>query len=199
MQNIIFQEEFDKLINLKGKVRGISVRSYGEYILKNEGRQALEELEKTITDCGHSIEYLKLGNLDFYPLGLEAVTVLAIEHLFGYGDEEMRKVGQFQAKSSIIMKLFMRYFFSVERVIKEVPKMWNKYYTVGRLEVEEYNPEERHLILRLFDFYMTPLQCSDLRGYFPTVLQMVIGSEITCEERKCMYRGDDYHEFFMEW
>jgi len=199
MQNVISQEEFDKLINLPGKVRGLGVRSYGEYILRNEGRDALEKLEKTITEQGYPIEYLKIGNLNFYPLGLESLTVLAITRLFNYGDQQMREIGRFQAQSSIIMRLFMRYFFSIEKVIKEVPKMWAKYYTVGSLKVVEYEPEEKRVVLRLKDFHSTPLQCSDLRGYFPTVLQMVVGDEVKCEERKCMYRGDEYHEFLMEW
>lgn len=199
MEQLISKEEFDEIMNLQGKVRGLSPKSYGEFILKQEGEDGLGKLERAITALGYPIKYREIKSLGFYPLGLEGVTLLAIHRIFNYDSEKIKKIGMFQAKSSLIMRMFMKYFVSIDKVAREVPKMWNKYYTVGKLEVSGYDVKERYLILKLENFRIISLQCYDLAGYFPAVLQMVVGKKVVCEETKCIFKGDEYHEFLMRW
>ncbi len=199
MEQIISKEEFNKLINLEGKVRGMAVKSYGSYILKEKGEKELRKLEKTITNLGYPIKYKKIKTMGFYPLGLEGVTLLAIKRLFNFDDKKIQEMGRFQAKFSIIIRLFMRYLVSIEKAVKGVPSMWRSYYTIGNLKVTEVNKEKRYMILRLEDFRFLPIHCQDLIGYFPNIAQLIVKAKVTCKETKCLFRGDEYHEFLLKW
>lgn len=197
MEEIISKEEFDELMKVKGEVRGASFKTEAEFVLKEEGKEGMEILEDVMTKLGHPYKEIKM--MDFYPLGLEAVMLLAIQRLFNYDDKKFQEMGRTEAKVSFIIRLFMKYFVSIDKVLKEVSKMWRKYYTVGDLKVTELNEEERYVILRLENFCLHPILCQSLIGYFPSVLQMVVGGETSCEETKCVFRGDDYHEFLLKW
>ncbi len=200
MEQIISPEELKELIGIKGEGRGASLKGYAEFILKEEGEEGLKKLEDVMTELGHPIKYREVKTMDFYPLTIEALTLVAIKKLFDFDDKKFQEMGEFEPKgSSLIVKLFMKYFVSIERTVKEVSKMWRKYYTIGDLKVIECNEEKRYVILRLENFRFHPLLCQDLIGYFSSMLQMVVRGEITCEETKCIYRGDEYHEFLLKW
>lgn len=183
----------------EGRVRGVALKSHGEFVLRHEGEEGLRKLEKLMSDLGHPINYKDVEPMDFYSTGLEGLTFLGMKRIFGYGDEMFQKLGATNAKFSLIIRLFMKYFFSVEKVADLVPKMWRKYYTTGNLKVEEYSEEDKYAILRIRNFELHPLLCQNLLGYFSSVLQMVVGSPVTAKETKCTHKGDDYHEFLMEW
>ena len=108
-------------------------------------------------------------------------------------------MGEFNSKLSLIMRLFMKYFISIEVMAKEAPKMWKRYYTIGDLKIIEINKEKRLGIIRLENFRVLPEQCNALEGFFSNIVKMVVGSPVTSEETKCIFRGDDYHEFVLRW
>lgn len=200
MEKIIQKEELDKLMNLEGESRGMSLKGYGDYVLKEEGEGGLKRLEDAISGLGYPLNFNEIKAMDFYPLGLEAVTLIAIKRLFGYDNEKFQEMGKFEPKGSLILKLFMKYFVSLKRVAEEAPKMWRKYYTVGDLKVIDYDLDKRYIILRLENFRLHPLLCQDLIGYFSSVVKMVVGrEEINCQETECVFRGGKYHEFLLKW
>ena len=199
MEQIISKEEFNKLINLKGKVRGMAVKGYGDYILKEKGEKGLRKLEKTITNLGYPIKYKKIKTMGFYPLGLEGISLLAIQRLFNFDDKKIQEMGRFQAKFSIVIRLLMRYLVSIEKAAKGASKMWRSYHTSGDLKITELNKEKRYAILRIEDFRILPIHCQNLIGYFSTIVQLIVKSKVTCEEIKCPFRGDEYHEFLLKW
>ena len=197
MEEIITKEEFNKFMELEGETRGVGFKTEAKFILKEEGMAGLKKLEDIMEKFGYP--YKNIQTMDFYPMGLLAVALLSIKGLFNYDDKKFQEMGRFEAKFSLIIRLFMKYFISIERVIKEVPKMWRKYYTVGDLKVIEFNEKKKYAIIRLENFQLHPLLCQVFEGYFPSVLQMIVGGFVTCEETKCTFRGDDYHEFLMKW
>ena len=199
MEQVISKEEFDDLMKIKGEIRGMSLKIIANFILREKGKEGLKEIEDTITNLGYPIKYKDIKAMTFYPVGLEAVTELALMRIFNFGKEEFKKLGEFAPKSAVVVRLFMRYLFSMNSLIKGIPKMWKIYYTVGSLKVAELNEEERYMILRLENFRLHPAECQIYLGYFPTVLQMVTGRKTTCEETKCVHRGDGYHEFLLKW
>jgi predicted hydrocarbon binding protein len=200
MEPIISKEELDKLMKLKGKLRGISFKTQADFILKKEGEEALRRLEDAMAKLGYPLKYKKIRSTDFYPLGLLAVNMIAIKSLFNYNDKKFQEMGSVEAKtSSLVIRLFMRHFCSLNMMVKEAPKMWREHYTVGNLKILKHDKEKRFVIIRLENFFCHPLVCQDLVGYFSSILQMVIGKEISCEEAKCVHRGDEYHEFLLKW
>jgi hypothetical protein len=139
--------------------------------------------------------------MDFYPIGLRVISLLAIKEALSFDDEKIKSMGVFATKVSLIIKLFVRYFFSVQRVFfKEAPKIWAKHYTVSKLMPIELNEEKKQAILQIEDLALDPIFCTYLGGYFCGILQMLIKiNKIDYQERKCPFHGDKYHEYFIKW
>lgn len=199
MEEIISKEEFNELMNLEGKVKGTGIKTHGEFILKEEGEEGLKKLENTMVRLGYPIKFKEIRATTLYPFGAEAVILVAIKRLFNYDNKKFQEMGKFHAKSSLIIRLFMKYFVSLQRMAKEGPKIWRRYFTVGDLEAVEINEEKKRLIFRVQNFKFHPLHCQILMGSLPTIIQMILGKPVIYEETKCLYRGDDYHEFLVKW
>jgi len=199
MEQILPEEKLNQLKEIKGGVRGLSLKSDGGFILKERGEDGLAELEKAMAGLGYPIKYQELDALSYYPIALKAITLEVVKELFGFKEDDFIRMGDFGSKISFIRELLIKYFFSFERFMKEIPKVWNEYYTVGELEVAEYNKQEQYIRGRLKGFALTPLECQYLKGFFINVLSMMIKDEMTCEETKCIHQGDEYHEFLVKW
>jgi len=199
MEEIISKEELDKLMKIEGEVRGVGMKGGEEFILKEKGEEGLKQLEEAMAKLGCPIKYKEIESTHFYPLGWEAVTFLVFMRLFNFDDEKIQEAGGFLTKTSLFLRLFMKYFVSLQRMIEEVPKIWRRSYTVGDLKVVEFNEEKRYVVLRLENFRVHPFYCQVFIGYFQSVLRMIVRGEPSCEETKCVFRGDPYHEFLLKW
>jgi hypothetical protein len=197
MEEIISQQEFDKLMKIKGEIRGLGFKTEAEFVLKEEGKEGLKKLENTMKELG--FPYKKIKIMSFYPLGLLAVALVVIKRLFNYDDKKFQEMGKFESKSSLIIRLFMKYFVSLDRIAKEAPRIWREYYTVGKFKVVEHDEDKKYIILRLEEFMFHPILCQVLIGYFLSIIKMVVKSEPICEETKCLHCGDKYHEFLVKW
>jgi hypothetical protein len=199
MKEIINKEIAKKLMQKKGQVRGIALKSHQEFIIKEKGSEGLELLENVMAELGCPIKYKEIKSLNFYPLGLEAVALLAIKKVFGFKDEKFEEIGVFQTKTSLILKLFMKYFSSVKVMAEKSPDIWRKYYDVGDLRVIESNEKEKRLVIRIENFKIHKLHCHHLKGYIKNVVRMTTNRPVSCAEKKCIFEGDDYHEFVVKW
>lgn len=199
MEQIISKEEFEELMKVRGKTRGVSIKDYGDYILKEKGENGLRRLEEVMTKTGYPIKFKEIKAMAFYPLGLEGLTLLVIKRLFDFDNNEIQEMGKQQAKVSILIRLFMKYFFSLKKTAAVVPRMWRIFYSTGEIDVIELNEEKRYIILRIKDFSLSSIHCQYLRGYLASILLLIVGKETTCEETKCLYQGDEYHEFLLKW
>ena len=199
MEQIISKEEVDELMKLKGEVRGIAIKSYAEFVLKKEGKEGLKRLEETMARIGYPIKYRKVKLTSFYSLGLEAITLTAIKRLFNYDDKKFQEMGRFESRTPIVIRLFLKYFVSIEMATEEASKVWRKYFTVGNLRIVKLDREKRYMIARIENFHFIPILCENLKGYIASITEMIINEETTCEETKCVHRGDEYHEFLVRW
>ncbi len=199
MNTVISKEEAAGLMNFKGEIRAVGMKSYADFIVKEEGEEGLKLLEKTMAEAGCPLKFSKMRPMEFYPLGTLAVMMVAIQRLFHYDNEKFQEMGKFHTKVSLIIRIAIKYFFSIDRVLKELPKLWRKHLSIGNLNVEQYLPEEHKIILRLDDYYFYPLHCEILKGYLLSSLQMIIKSEGTCEEITCIHKGGDCHRFLIKW
>jgi len=202
MEEIITKEELDELKGLKGESRGMGLKIYTDYILQEKGEEGLKRLEETINKLGFSVKYQEIKVLNFYSYTLEALTLLVIKRLFNFSDEEFQKMGRLMVKAPQNLRLFLNFLFSlfsVERMIGMAQKAWSKQNTIGKLKVVEFNKDKRYLIVRLEDFRVHPLHCQVLRGIFSQAIYFVFQKEGTCEETKCLFREDEYHEFLLKW
>jgi len=187
-----------RLMEIKGEVRGVVLKTDADFVLKEKGKEGLKQVEKELERLGQPIKYKEIKTMDFYPIGLRALSLLAIKEVFGFDNEKIKEIGRRAPKLSLFTKLFMKYFFSTEKTAEQVPKMWEKHYTIGKLEVET-NEKERFVVLKLRDFFVHPILCCYLDDYFSTILEMVVGAPVSSRETKCNFRGDKYHQFLLEW
>ncbi len=199
MEKIISGREFDELLNLKGEVRGMGVKTHADFVFKEEGKEGLEKLEKAMEDLGRPIKFKEIRSTSFIPLGVEAIVLLVIKRLFNYENKKFQEIGSFHVKSSLIIRLFMKYFVSFEKMQRETPKIWRKYFTIGELKITNFDKEKKCASFKLENFKFHPLHCQILIGTFVTIIQMMVNGKATCEEEKCIYRGDEHHEFLLKW
>ena len=201
MEEIISKEELEEFKKIKGEIRGIALKSALDFVLKKEGRDGLRKVENVMIDLGYPIEHNKISVMNFYPLRIETILFAVIKELFNYNEKDFYEMGKFQFKMPITIRLFMRYLSSLNTVARAAPKMWETYFTIGNLEISEYNEKEKYMIVKIEDFYfhVAYLYCQIFRGFFPSVIQVVVKTPVSCEETKCVYRGDGYHEFLLKW
>jgi len=199
MEQVINKEELEKFTKLNGEVRGIALKSHADFILQQKGKPELDKLEKVLAELGYPIKFEEIKSWDFYPIGIEIIELLTIKRLFNFKDEQFEDIGTFGSVSSFIMKLFMRYFSSIKMVVRQAPSIWRKYYTVGELKVKKLDEKEKYIILTVENLFLHPLHCFHLKGFFSSVVQMVVKEKPSCQETKCVHRGDSHHEFVIKW
>ena len=145
MEKIISKEELDELMKIKGEVRGISLKNYGKFILKEKGKEGLEKIEEVMADAGCPIKYKKIKVMDFYPLWQNVATFMAIKRCFNFDEKKFQEMGKFCFKSPTLIRLLTKYWLSFEKAVKSVPKMWGTYFTVGNLKATDYNLSLIHI------------------------------------------------------
>jgi len=199
MEQIISEEELAELEQIKGETTGNSIKNTGEFVLKEEGKEGLKKLEEAMKILGFPINYKQIRATDYYPSKLLAATFLVTKGLFKYDDNKFRRMGEFRAKVSIMLKILMKYLVSLDKTSREIPRMWRKFFTTGDAKVVETDKENKRVILRIENYYFHPIQCRVMEGIFSTLLQIIVGDKVVCREVKCVHHGDIYHEFLLEW
>ncbi len=199
MERIISKEELEELKKLKGEARGIALKDGLKFVLEKEGREGLRAVEEIVAKEDSSFSYNNIRIMGFYPIWMMALILVAIQRIFGYDDKKFQELGRFGAKSPLILRLYLRYFVSIKRAVNKIQDMHNKYFTFGSLEVVELNEKEKYIILRRKNFKIHPIHCQISKGYFSAIAEMIVGKEVAFKETRCIYRGDNYHEFVLRW
>jgi predicted hydrocarbon binding protein len=193
------KSEIEKLLKIPGEVRGVVFKTDAEFILKEKGEEELKKLESELEKKSCPIKYSNLQSMNFYPIGLRVVSLLAIKNIFGFDDEKIKEMGSFAPKISLIIKFFMQYFLSLEKTVKELSKIWKEHYTVGDLQSVTVDEKNKIIILRLEGADFDPIFCCYLTGYMREVMSMVVGGKVSCQETKCTFQGDMCHEYSFTW
>jgi len=195
------KELAQELMGIKGEVAGGPLKTDMEFVLTKMGKEGLARLEKELNDLGFPTKYKEINNVDFYPAGLRVLSLLAIKKVFGFDDEEIKEMGFIATKKSFFVRLLIRYYVSPEKVFFEkAPQLWQKQVTEGKLVPVEFNKEKKQAIVRLENINLHPVYCCYVQGYISGMLKMLIATNsITCQETKCSFKGDQYHEYLLKW
>ena len=103
------------------------------------------------------------------------------------------------AKSSLIIRLFLKHFASINNTVTQAPKAWEKYFTVGSLEIGKVSEGGRKLIARLRGFDFHPLHNQITKGFLEASIQMIVRDATNCDIVRSSYNGDDCNEFLVSW
>lgn len=192
--------EVKKLMEIPGKARGVVLQTDAEYVKEKKGEKGLLVVEEELKKLGCPIAYEKIKTTDWYPIGLRAISLLVIKKVFNWSEKEIEEMGNTAPKYSFIVRSLLKYFLSFQKTYKEAPKYWEKHYMIGKLESSDYDEKRKYYVVRLKNFKIHPVLCAYLGGYFMRMGQMVLkGSNFKIEETKCMFKGDHYHEYTINW
>jgi uncharacterized protein YxjI len=193
-------EQINNILNAEGEVRGVVFKTDRRFITDTAGEEGLKKVEEELEKMNCPFNYEEeADNMSFYPIGMRVLSLIAISRAFNLEREGIMKMGSNAPKFSLMIKFFMRYFLSVEKIMEKAGEIWEKHYTVGKLEHVEMNVEEKFMRAKLYDINLHPIMCDYLTGYFSSIIKMGVGEEVKTEEVTCIHKGGDYHEFTTKW
>lgn len=199
-KNQITQEEIKRIMEIKGEARGTVFLTDAQCILAKKGKAGLKKVEEKTKEWGYHIDYQNIKSMTLYPIGLRALSILAIKEVFGWGKKDIKEMGHLAPTFSVIVKLVMKYLLSLKLTYQKSPSYWRKYYTVGRVENPEYNEKEKYVVLELYDLKVHPILCPYYAGYFLRIAELGAKEKILgIEETKCIFRGDECHQYIIRW
>jgi predicted hydrocarbon binding protein len=199
MEYDISQEDSLKLIHSEGEVRGVVFKTDKNFILKKGGEEKLKEVEKEMEKMGYPLLYNEVEAMNFYPFGVRVLSILAIAKVFNLDDEGVREMGMLAPKASVLIRVFTKYFLSVEQTLKKVGEIWGKHSTVGKAEAQEVNGKEGYAIFHFSNLKSHPIYCNYLCGYLSGIIEMTVSKKVNVEETKCSLKEGDVHEFKATW
>ena len=170
--------------------------------MKKEGPEALKKVEEETERLGFPIKYGEIKNTGFYPAGLRAISLLAIQQALGWDDERIKGMCRAAVGASLIVRVLMKFLHSIPKAIKVAPMMYREYWTKGSGKTVELNEREKEVVLRIEDFDLHPIYCRCLEGFFEGMTKLVVGAEKTTgQEIKCSFRGDkkEVHDYLVKW
>ena len=200
MKQSITKEIADKIMTIDGEVRGVVFKTDGKFIEEEKGLDGLKKLENKLKELGYPISYSNIHTMNFYPMGLRVLSLLAIHETFNFCDEDLTRMGAQSPKFSLIIKLFAKFFTSISKTINQASMMWKKHYTVGNL-IAEANEDENWALIKLTDLKTHPLFEVYLEGYLKTIVQMIVRGQVHCRITKSPNKNnkDKYTEYKLTW
>jgi len=200
----ITTDEIKKAMSVLGKIKGASFKGEMEYILEKKGREGLKILEKETEKLGYLIEHEKIKETEWYPVGLRIVSFAAMINVFDWGEKELAEIAESSPKVSFIIRFFMKHFISPPKIFRvAVPKMWERHFNIGSLETADFQMTKKdgYAVIRLKNFKLHPVYCFFFGHYLIGTFKLTDQrfKEIAFEETKCMFKGDDYHEYLIKW
>ncbi len=200
MAEKLTKELADKLMSLEGEARGMHLYSDIQYVINRKGKEGVEKVETVLRDIGYPIDYSAVKKLGFYPMGTRPLSLIASQEAFGWGDEDVRGLCKYASSVSLIVKLYMKYFYSLDKVVEKAPEIFREYFSIGDLSIPDYSTEERYAVVQIKNLDLHSSFCRCMEGYLEGFIKMVVrAADIRCVERKCVFNGDDVHEFYLTW
>jgi predicted hydrocarbon binding protein len=200
-EKMLIDETIESVKQIKGSVKAVALQTDKIYIEIQKIENGVTLVEEEMEKMGFPFHYITLKSpTDLVPLSIRVASLLAIKKVFHLEEEQIKEMGRLATKSSFFTKLTLRYLVSLKKMAKEIPRHWQRHYTVGSMDPGELHEDERFLIVRLRDFNAHPIFCTYLSGYIIGDIEL-IGSFATLavKETTCQHRGDKYHEFRVTW
>ena len=200
MNQQLNKKQAKKLLEIKGEVRGATLIGDKEYVLTHCGKDKLQKVEERLRSLDIGLDYEKINDLDFYPAGFRIISLLVIKEVCNLSEDDIKSLCFLQPKFSLVVKIFARFLLSPRKALEQTSKFWREYFTVGDLILKEFNEKEGYIIFQLKNFKIHPLYCKCLEGYIKGIVEMIVRNEkVECRETKCVFKGNPYHEFLVQW
>jgi len=192
------KEELDKLLKIKGEVKGVVFQTDTAFIIKKEGEEGLEKLKKRAKELGYELPYGKAKAMTWYPVGLRPISLLLMKDTFGWTDKDIRELGYYTPSVSFIVKVLMKFVVSLKKIAQKSGEYWRKHYTIGELGLIKFDEKNKELVLRQTNFEIHPIMYVLFEGYYERMFNFV-GPNLKGRFEKATYKGKPCHLFIGKW
>lgn len=193
------EKTIKELVESPGKCKGECLRSVYLHIKKTKGEEGLAKIEKEMKDLGYPVDFKKVKAFDWYPIGLRALTLVALRRAFLWENKDVEKYGEALLDYSFVFKTILKFVSSFKDFFKRSDFYWKKHFTVGRMETYLFDKKRKRATVRIHDFKIHPDFCFLLLGYFKKLGKLSGKKNVKIEETKCIFKGDPYHEYVVSW
>lgn len=195
------KREVDEMMKLKGNVRGHILKGHFDYIEDKNGQEGVLVVEKRLEELGYPIKAAEIKKENWYSEALSCLIIITYAEVFNSAEKKVFEMAYKSSRYSIIVKLLLHYFISLEKSFGQTPIFWRKHFDFAELKPMSLDVKEKYFIFRILDFHKYhPLLCEYHKGYFKSMAELMTGSEkVKVEHTKCLFGGDPYEEFKISW
>ena len=198
----LFDKEILELEKLQGKERGADIKFLINYVKDKEGADGLKEIKKELAE-NYSFflpDAEKVNDVEWISESIPHIFMVAAVRFFDWNDAEIYELGKSALSYSRSIKLFVRYFISIEKSIQKTTEHWNDYYTEGKMIFASFDKEHNRATLELREFKTHPIVCVFICGVIAKIVELITGSkESKVREIECVFKGSDHHTFELTW
>jgi hypothetical protein len=199
MENETLEQTAQRLKEFPGNVKGEVFRVHADYIRHKEGEEGVKKVEEKMSKLGMPIAFSEIKPFEWYNEGLSSLTIVVAKEIFNWTEEDVFEMGRFAPKFSFLIKVMIQYLVSIETILKNAAKYWDKHFDFGSIETE-FNIEEGRAIVRERSFKTHPLVCIYHCGYFKGLCEFALKDQtITVKETACLHEGAEYNEYLITW
>ena len=199
----ITKEEIDRIMKIKGHIKGSIFQGFYYYVLDKKGKEGVEKVKKRLKELGPSfdLDLEKIDSFKWYPHSIATIVCLAILEVFDWNEEVAYDMGYHNLSHSSLARMLLRYFVTEKSFTKHNMKYWKRQVDYGEIETVETNNEEKYSITRIRSFkkfhrvvYLYTM------GFMARVMELTMNvKNAKVEQTKCLFWGDPYDEFKTTW
>ncbi len=197
------KEDLKKIKNIKGQIRGTTFKNDFDYVAKKEGKIRIMQIKDRLKELNCENGEICRGEIktfSWYPLWCHVLFLVVLNKEFNWSEKDIFNIGYNGPRVSVIFKAFPKSFVNLKKIFNQSNKFWKKHYTVGEVEMKECNLEKKYVIFDIKKFNAHPLECVSNKGYLTALTEIFTGSKkVETRETKCLYKGDDFHRFKINW
>ncbi|MBN2058015.1 MAG: hypothetical protein JW782_04410 [Candidatus Saganbacteria bacterium] len=195
---MLTETEIKRFLAMPGMTKGVVFQTDAEYIRKKFGEAGLAQLEARVKELGVPIDYRKAKAMEWLPLGLRVISLLAIKELFSLSNEDIKAMGNTAPKLSFLIKLLLKSFISIRATFAKAPEMWQRHYSIGRV-FSDYHETDRCVAVTITGIELPPIMVGYLEGYFQRIAQYSLGPNVRCDRDPSLEKGEVKHGFRVSW
>lgn len=177
-----------------GNVSGSCTNAIFDYLRFVGAGERVPEILARTEEYGATQKTTKVDPLRRYPIAIEMSLIFASKDVLGWGHDELKELGRNIPRVSFVVKLFLRYFLTLETSTREASKYWDKHFDFGELEVLSTDIDSGNYIVEVRGFDIHPDYCVFLCGFLETMIGFVVSRPIQSEVIKCS-DGDGLNRF----
>jgi hypothetical protein len=198
-KNLDLKKEAEEVLQIKGHERGTDIKYLVKYAKLKKGEDGHRKVVEALRGIGYEMpDTDKIDDMEWIPASMPTLYMLAMFISFNWNEQDLIEMGKKLLSFSPLTKLFVKFFVSPLQTFKTGAKKWNSHYDFGKAEAIEYT--DHSVVLRLTNFKKHKITCFYLSGIFTKIIELAVGSKsIKTVERKCIFNGDDSHDFLIRW